>query len=224
MGGAHFTLNAQPTRAALKALASGLGRPLMKLVGIKMREQAARTFARGVDPVSGEKWKPTGKAALAARASGGGHPLKRTSGLWRDVAVRPPDVTDRTARIGTDKKYGEIHQLGGTITAKAGKSLAFPLNRKAARAGSARRWWAQMEASGVKPFIVKGKNGKRSTICVSTGKGKNAKVVAHWVLSREETIPRRRYLGIGPAYGAELEHTMAQFLDKLIKRQAGASQ
>ena len=219
-----FKMQTKGARDAFKRGADGIGAPLMKIIGVKLTEQVVRTFARGVDPVTGAKWKRTSPGALAIRASGGGETMKATGRLMRSLS-RPAKVTGKSARIGTGIRYAEAHQLGMTIRAKSGKSLAIPITREAARAGSCRRWWAQKESQGLKPFVLKGVVllPNRAWTGGKNSQKKNTLLDAHWVLKKSVNIPQRRFLGVGATYGAEIEKTMAGFIEALLKRKGGAA-
>lgn len=90
--------------------------------------------------------------------------------------------------MGTSIFYAHVHQEGMTIYPRQSKRLAVPMNRQAALAGGARKWWAGQVAAGVTPFI----GGKGKFIATS---GKN-RTTLQFALFRSVTIPPRPFLGI----------------------------
>ena len=86
--------------------------------------------------------------------------------------------------------------------------MSLPLTKEAARFKGAREFWAAREAAGDSVFIAKG--------VIFTRKGKEKPVPA-FALKKSVTIPRRRYLGLGDAYGKEIEERTAGFIDRLLK-------
>jgi len=202
---------ADKTAAALARIGAAMKRPLMLGLDAMMKDQVNRTFSRQADPVTGSPWKRTGPLALRNRPSGGGQTLRATAGgLLDSIVSRAPMVTDTSVTIGTDKAYGPIHQTGGIVRPKTAKKLAIPLTREAVRAGSARRWMAQNQK---KYFFTP------NAICKREPGGR---VVAHFARLDSSTIPMRRYLGIGPEYGREIEAFVVKVAERAASSGGGA--
>ena len=77
-----------------------------------------------------------------------------------------------------------VHEFGATITAKK-KYLAIPLQKKYKNV-------SPRSVSGL--FFVPSKSGNGGTLCLSKGKGKNAKVEACYWLTKSVKIPERSFL------------------------------
>jgi phage virion morphogenesis protein len=189
-------------------------RPLLNLLGEKMKAQTAETFRLRRDPVSGAPWKPTGEIALAARPGGGAgaKTLYSTGGLLQSIIGRRPQIGPRSVAIGSNKKYARIHQFGGTIKPKAAQMLAIPLNRNAARAGGARRWWAQNAER--RPFIARSRNG--NLLIFEADRRRRRKPKPMFLLRDAVAIPPRPYLGIGVRQAAELEKVVAGHVGRTL--------
>lgn len=193
---------ADKTAAALARVSVAVRLPLMRALDALMKDQVNRTFGSQRDPVTGTPWKRTGPLALRNRPSGGGQTLRATAGgLLDSIVSRAPQLTETSVTIGTGKVYGPIHQTGGTIRPKNAQKLAVPLTREAVRAGTARRWMNQNRGK----FFFTDK-----AICKREG----GRVVAHWARMEKSEIPQRQFLGIGQAYGREIE----RFVTKVVER------
>ena len=171
-------------------------RPGLLAVSAFMRRKIATDFRASRDPVTGRKWKKLKSLTLRNRPGGGkgGKPLLDTvsSGLLGSLISGRADIRGRRLRIGTNKIYSRIHQEGGTIRPKNARNLAIPLNREAAIAGGARRWWAQNIDRNPWIFAPKESSIKnRAFIVTSVGE----RLTFHFLLVKQVIIPRRRYVG-----------------------------
>ena len=100
--------------------------------------------------------------------------LKKINDSTISVGVPDGDMSDIAA----------VHEFGATITAKK-KYLAIPLQRK--YKGRSPREFNDL-------FFVPSKSGNGGTLCLSKGKGKNAKVEACYWLTKSVKIPERSFL------------------------------
>lgn len=100
--------------------------------------------------------------------------LKKLNGSTISVGVPDGEMSDIAA----------VHEFGATITAKK-KYLAIPLQKKY-------RNVSPRSVSGL--FFVPSKSGSGGTLCLSKGKGKNAKVEACYWLTKSVKIPERSFL------------------------------
>ena len=122
--GLRFTFNDGPLSSAIAALrdrGEDLSQPLGD-IGEDMREVAQRSFQRGASP-DGKAWKPSWRATHE-----GGTTLVK-SGTLRDYITYLLDAGAAAVEVGSNTFYARIHQLGGTIRAKA-KALRFQLGGK----------------------------------------------------------------------------------------------
>lgn len=93
--------------------AAGDVRPVMQVIGRKISSKVKLGFRAGKAP-AGQRWKP-----LRFRQ---GQPLRDTGRLQASITAQ---VGDNYVDIGTNVKYGPIHQFGGTIVPKKAKRLVF---------------------------------------------------------------------------------------------------
>lgn len=96
-------------------------RPLMQDIGEEMHRAVEKNFAVGGRPTP---WKPSARSKRE-----GGKPLTDNGVLRRSITV---DADSQSVRVGTNVKYGPIHQFGGDIK-RAARSEIFIRNR--ARSG-----------------------------------------------------------------------------------------
>jgi len=205
-------------------------RSSLALVGAKMKEQVAETFALARDPVTGNPWKRTSDMTLRLRpgGGGGGKTLQDTGRLLQAIVAARPVVTDDSVSVGPGAKivYAAIHNFGGVITPKNAKMLSLPLTREAKRFTGARAWWqANLSKS---PFIYDPSKGakayaKRLYIATSTGKGEAARVKVHWMLVPRIAMPQRRFLGWGEAQIAGCLDVLAGLLDRTMEKLNGGT-
>lgn len=97
--------------------------PALSSIGMHMVRSVQRNFQAGGRPA---KWPQSMRGAQE-----GGLPLSMTAGLRRSIAYL---TRGNEVWIGTNKTYGRIQQMGGTVLPKRAKALAIPLNREARRA------------------------------------------------------------------------------------------
>ena len=100
--------------------------------------------------------------------------LKKLNGSIISVGVPDGEMSDIAA----------VHEFGATITANK-KYLAIPLQKKY-------RNVSPRSVSGL--FFVPSNSGSGGTLCLSKGKGKNAKVEACYWLTKSVKIPERSFL------------------------------
>ena len=114
MIGVRWLLKDDQAQAALKKAATKMANPeaaLKQIGGVGLRS-IAKTFKAGGRPA---KWKPSIRASKT-----GGKTLLRTARLLRSITMR---VARRSVTWGTNTIYARIHQLGGVIKPKSGKTL-----------------------------------------------------------------------------------------------------
>lgn len=194
-------------------------RGLGLLVGTKMKQLTMENFERQADPVTGTPWQAVGGLRALTKRAGGrileGNPA---SGIKGSINGAVPQVTPRTVSIGTNKEYARIHQLGGVVKAKPGKSLAMPLTPEAARAGSARRFREQRPDSFL--YVPKkdrrlASNSTNGTAFIAEPVGKKgSKVKLHFLLKKQIRMPRRPFLGWSKAGRTLVSNVMAAQLMK----------
>ena len=92
--------------------------PFFEAAGTALEESMRSNFEEQRSP-DGVPWLPS----IRARTEGGTTLVQR--GHLRD-SIRK-SVSDAQVEVGTSVPYARIHQLGGTIKAKPGKSLRFTI-------------------------------------------------------------------------------------------------
>lgn len=134
---------------------------------------------------SSQKVVDTSVASMGQRGGGKpsapGSPPNRQSGSLSKSLVYA--VNGRTSRVGTNIRHGRIQELGGTINAKSGKSLAVPIHDKAKRLSSPR----QANLTYIK------RRGKAPLLVKLVG-GKNKRMELWFVLLKRVKLPARPYL------------------------------
>jgi phage virion morphogenesis protein len=125
MSGASFRVSilgdseAEREMAALVAAGEDLSE-FNDALGLVLESNTIDRFDRESAP-DGSKWKPS----LRVKLEGGKTLSKSTSaGLKASIAY---ESNASEIRVGTNKIYGAIHQLGGTIRAKGDGKLKFQL-------------------------------------------------------------------------------------------------
>ena len=192
-------------------------KPLLTQVGALMKGQIARTFQGQRDPMTGAPWKPTSAFTLGNRpgGGGGGKTLQDTNALLNSLVAAIPKVTSDSVTITTNRVYANAQNFGAVIRPKNAKYLAIPLNRQAARAGSARRWWDQNKDKN--PFIVRGDKGGAYIAYAKKYKRKDDKLIFMFRLLTSVTIPQRRFLGFGNSQVFEVTEFVMNRLDEEMK-------
>ncbi|MDE5831726.1 MAG: phage virion morphogenesis protein [Desulfovibrio sp.] len=89
---------------------------LMETIGETLVSGTTRRFVEEKDP-QGNPWKKSGRATEQS-----GQTLSDTGRLRKSVTYA---ASANKVVVGTNLKYARIHQFGGTIKAKNGKSLKF---------------------------------------------------------------------------------------------------
>lgn len=122
MAGVTVTIDDAEVMALLRRLA-GLAdgpalRETMDEVGAQVQENVRERFLNRTGP-DGVRWKPSGREVLA-----GGRTLSDTGNL-RDSITRVIGLGGAAVEVGTNLKYGRIHQYGGEIVPKAAPYLVF---------------------------------------------------------------------------------------------------
>lgn len=92
--------------------------PVLRAIGTQLVSLTKRSFR---DPsLRIAPWKP--------KASGAASNLIAKGMLLSSIRIT--GLTKTTVTIGTDRRYAAIHQLGGVIRAKPGKSLVFKIGER----------------------------------------------------------------------------------------------
>jgi phage virion morphogenesis protein len=144
--------------------------PVMANIGRYLRRQTRINFERGGRPT---KWKPSWRAKMQ-----GGKTLMDTGRLALSMDWA---ATDDEAIVGTNVRYGRIHQLGGTIVPKTAKALTVPLC-DLAKGKRAR------DFEGL--FVIGGKEGKAPVLAMRQGE----KVLPMFALMKKVTMQARPFL------------------------------
>jgi phage gpG-like protein len=101
-----------PSLGKLDAALHALG-PILEAVGLEVVSIAQRTFSDASLRVSPWAAKRDGSPATLIK-----------SGVLRQ-SIRITQIGGTTVTVGSDRIYAAIHQVGGTILPKSGKSLVF---------------------------------------------------------------------------------------------------
>lgn len=121
------------------------------------------------------------------------------SGLAASVTGWMIDESLHMAAIGVPSNapaasYASIHEFGGTILPKNGRSLAIPVSDEARKWGGPR----QMEAEGGVDLDFIPRAGKPPLLVSKMHRrGRHAGFDLHWVLVSSVTIPARHWLSKG---------------------------
>lgn len=120
MGSLGDTMKLRSLVEGMKGLASRSWRPrLMKVLSQEAVALAQECFAESRDPY-GNPWP-----ALKVRQ---GQPLLDTGRLRNSISGRANGAVSFV--VGTNVKYARLHNFGGTVTAKSGKSLRFKVGSR----------------------------------------------------------------------------------------------
>lgn len=137
------------------------------------------------------------------KANISGRYLKVRTGRLRASIGNRVDMTEEGlegvigsgVRSGERVKYADIHETGGTITARRAKYLTIPTEYALTRAGVTKRISARdFEDTFVRQGIIWQKQGKR-------------KIVPLFILKKSVTIPARKYMS----------KTLEQDKDRILK-------
>ena len=143
MAGAFTLISKIDDREVIKALdrlhakARRLA-PAFKNIGEVLLRSTQDRFNRQVGP-DGHRWQRLTDASKASKAAKGQNPRKILTGRGYLADSIRYQANDAGVRIGTNRIYGAIHQLGGktkphVIRPKNKKALAWPGGRHPARA------------------------------------------------------------------------------------------
>jgi len=101
-----FSLKDYETHKELNALSDRMSKPQQALreIGLYLLGSIAKNFRAGGRPV---RWKPSVRVMKH-----GGQTLVKSAGLKNSIVMQ---VSGKTLKIGTNKKYARIHQEGGRI-------------------------------------------------------------------------------------------------------------
>lgn len=107
--------------------------PVMRAIGVGIREVTHTHFEAGTDP-DGRAWTPLDPGYAAGKRGPG---ILRESGmrggLMGSLAVR---ATATSVELGTNKVYGAVHQFGAVIRPKAAGKLVFRMGGRLVMADS----------------------------------------------------------------------------------------
>jgi len=198
-------------QAALGSVVVALGRPLMLVLDQELKTLTARNFVDERDPVSGVKWPSVRPLTMAIRPSGGGHILWNRGRLLNSIISRRPIITKDSVTIGTNVAYARVHhgKNGSPFTVirpRNARKLAIPMNREAARAGSARRWIAANSAS----YFI-----NESGIFKTYARRKPRMMFLRVDFVR---VPKRRFLGVGRREADILNKKIVGYMKAILVR------
>lgn len=128
----------------------------------------------------GTPWKP-----LAHPRPTGGNKVLRDKGLL--AASISASVTEGELRLTASHPAANVHQFGATIRPKSARRLAIPLTRDAKRVPRPREF--------PRPLFVVGTVSATAYLAESLGKGRRARIVFHYALVKEVTVPARPFVG-----------------------------
>jgi phage virion morphogenesis protein len=97
--------------------------PALKRVGRYVTELSKQAFREGADPTTNHPWAPLSPATIARRRGERAQILVDTGRLKK--SVHSIITGKRSVAIGTNVKYGAVHQFGGGIvtSGRSGGSL-----------------------------------------------------------------------------------------------------
>lgn len=150
---------------------------LARAIAVQLLAGVRKRFQTGTAP-DGRRWKPLARP----RVSGGALPLLDTGVLRNSYQTR---VEADGASVGSVLPQARLHQFGGVVRAKRAKFLSLPLTLLAKRAGSPRRFPAELK---FRPFGT----GKPGGVLYQKAGGRP---VDHYLLVPEVTVPARPVLG-----------------------------
>lgn len=101
-----YSIDDMEAKAAIKQTERRLEKPekALKGCGLVLLRSVAKNFKAGGRPV---RWHPSRRARMT-----GGQTLVKTARLMRSITMT---VLGKILRVGTNVKYGAIHQLGARI-------------------------------------------------------------------------------------------------------------
>jgi len=132
------------------------------------------------------------------RPSGGNKALQDTGRLGQSIKATG---NGKQVILEASHPGAALHQYGGTVRAKRGKSLAIPLSKEAKRVGSPRKNRFPRPL-----FVWVSQKGKRAAFLAEAvagkakGRGKNrkagpGKLLFHYILLKSVYVPKRTFLG-----------------------------
>ena len=140
----------------------------LRIVGERVLRQTDARFTAQRD-ADGRPWAPLKPATLKHKKN----PMILTESHHLRDSIRS-QVSGNVLRVGTNKVYGAIHQLGGTIK-KASRSETFTRNRgsngrfgKGTKAGRGFTFKAHGVTIAARPFLGIGKDDSKDIVEVLT--------------------------------------------------------
>lgn len=121
--------------AALSGVRAALVQPeqLLRAIGTGMAHNVRDRMDRGVDP-QGSAWKALSPAYAAVKR---GTKILIESGMSGGLQGSISFSTEgHSVTVGTNKKYGAVHQFGAVIRPKTAKALVFKLGDRVVRVKS----------------------------------------------------------------------------------------
>ena len=106
-----------------------------------------------------------------------------------------------------------VHQFGATIKPKKAKKLAIPVSREGKRAGRPRDFPRKLKWRPT--------NGQSSLLYEVTGK-RTKKVVVHYILVDEVTVPARPFVGFSDQTIAKIVILLTTEFDKALTKKLDA--
>ncbi len=186
------------------------GRLLMRAEGNLALAASMRAFRTQSDPATGTPWKKTSRLTLGTRpgGGGGGKTLWDTAGLMGSIQGSLK-VTDSTAVIGTNKRYGRIHQEGGIIVPVHAKSLAIPMTHEARQAGSPRNFPRDL-------FFLKG-HRPGSGMMAEAIRGNENNIRVHYLLLKSVRNDARPFMGLSAADRREMQAYAVTYMQAAVR-------
>ncbi|MBF0164838.1 MAG: phage virion morphogenesis protein [Magnetococcales bacterium] len=166
------------------SMAASNAAPAMREVAGVLADDVEGAFEREVDPVSGVPWPELRPSTIQARQKKGKWPGKilQVTGLL--AASVASDSGPFFARVGSNRRYAAIHQLGGTIPIYArSQQVYFKQN---ARTGVVGNRFVKKSQSNFAQWATRG--------------------------GHEIRIPARPYLGLSPEGGIRVVEILTRHL------------
>ncbi len=191
----------------------GLGLPLERIdwtrplnVSAQLLASATKeNFDRGIDP-DGRPWAPLAHT----RPRGDSIPLRKDGLLMASASARGAkghieELGHASLIFGTNLDYANLQQEGGTVRPVNARFLAIPLTVEADRCSRPRQFPRPL-------FVHKSRATGKLSLCESLG----GRLVAHYALVSEVTIPARPFLGVTEALERQIEGVFADHVVKTL--------
>jgi len=200
---------------------------IWKKVAVALETGAKNSFNSSTSP-DGAPWSPL----KHRRIRGGDKPLLDRGLLRASLTSNAPfhivRAIGNTLEWGTNLISAAVHNFGAVLRPKTGKWLCIPASIDALQVGSPTRFpdaknrirWSTGKTSGIvyedlnkTPKRIKGFKRKKHKADKMIGKN----IIIHYYLTKQVTIPARRFIGISAQTNEEIRHIIQEEVFKAIK-------